>query len=254
MKLPHTLLLRLIGPMQSWGYRSRFEVRDTGLEPTRSGVLGLLASACGIKRDDITTLQHWDKQLRLGVRVDLPNVQRPVLERSGFRIETDYHTAQNVMRATGKGLADTVLSTRYYLTDSRFTIGIESSNVALLEKFDQSIKNPVWTLCLGRKSFPLSLPPWLPGGGLCRDTTLLDALKTSPFPLLSWKEHLPKKVRFVIEPSSQGDDELPEGITMRLNDRPFSYSSRQFGIPAVKTFTLDSNECGMEAQQCFYQR
>ena len=37
-----TLLLRLAGPMQSWGVQSRFSVRDTGLEPSKSGVIGLL--------------------------------------------------------------------------------------------------------------------------------------------------------------------------------------------------------------------
>ena len=36
------LLMRLAGPMQSWGTRSRFSNRDTGLEPSRSGVIGLL--------------------------------------------------------------------------------------------------------------------------------------------------------------------------------------------------------------------
>ena len=38
------LLLRLSGPMQSWGVQSRFTVRDTGLEPSKSGVVGLIAA------------------------------------------------------------------------------------------------------------------------------------------------------------------------------------------------------------------
>ncbi|MCA9878634.1 MAG: CRISPR-associated protein Cas5, partial [Thermomicrobiales bacterium] len=36
----HTVLLRLAGPMQSWGTQSRFLERDTGMEPSKSGVLG----------------------------------------------------------------------------------------------------------------------------------------------------------------------------------------------------------------------
>ena len=32
-----TLLMRLAGPMQSWGTQSRFTVRDTGREPSKSG-------------------------------------------------------------------------------------------------------------------------------------------------------------------------------------------------------------------------
>ena len=45
------LLLRLAGPMQSWGVESRFTVRDTGLEPSKSGVVGLLCAALGRRRD-----------------------------------------------------------------------------------------------------------------------------------------------------------------------------------------------------------
>ena len=38
------LLLRLAGPMQAWGDASRFTTRQTRTEPTKSGVLGLLAA------------------------------------------------------------------------------------------------------------------------------------------------------------------------------------------------------------------
>ena len=47
------LLLRLAGQMQSWGTQSRFSNRDTDLEPSKSGVIGLLCAAMGIPRDDM---------------------------------------------------------------------------------------------------------------------------------------------------------------------------------------------------------
>ena len=37
-----TLLLRLAGPLQSWGTDSKFEVRRTENEPSKSGVIGLV--------------------------------------------------------------------------------------------------------------------------------------------------------------------------------------------------------------------
>ena len=46
------LLLRLAGPLQSWGMLSHFNERDTARFPTRSGVIGLLAAALGIARDE----------------------------------------------------------------------------------------------------------------------------------------------------------------------------------------------------------
>jgi CRISPR system Cascade subunit CasD len=52
-----TLLLRLVGPMQSWGTTSRFDQRDTGKEPSKSGVIGLVAAALGIDRENWTDLE-----------------------------------------------------------------------------------------------------------------------------------------------------------------------------------------------------
>ena len=75
------LLLRLAGPMQSWGTQSRFTVRDTGLEPSKSGVVGLLCSAMGSPRDDEATVLRL-AQCRMGVRVD----------REGI-LSRDFHTA-----------------------------------------------------------------------------------------------------------------------------------------------------------------
>lgn len=43
-----TLLLRLAAPLQAWGADSKFETRKTAREPTKSGVIGLLAAALGL--------------------------------------------------------------------------------------------------------------------------------------------------------------------------------------------------------------
>src|SRR5579864_5026868 len=79
-----TLLLRLAGPMQSWGTQSRFTVRDTGREPSKSGVIGLVCAALGRRRDapldDLV-------QLTMGTRVD----------RDGI-VKVDYHTAGGAHR------------------------------------------------------------------------------------------------------------------------------------------------------------
>ena len=45
------LLLRLEGPLQSWGGRARWDVRDTGRIPTKSGIVGLLGCALDIGRE-----------------------------------------------------------------------------------------------------------------------------------------------------------------------------------------------------------
>src|SRR5437667_5099684 len=44
------LALQLDGPMQSWGFASRFTRRATALFPTKSGIIGLLAAAMGVDK------------------------------------------------------------------------------------------------------------------------------------------------------------------------------------------------------------
>jgi CRISPR system Cascade subunit CasD len=144
MSQSYTLLLRIEGPMQSWGYRSRFDYRDTALEPTRSGVIGLICAAMGIARGE--DISRFDA-IRMGVRVDKEG-----------RPGRDYHTALDVIRADGSG-TETVVSRRDYLADASFTVGLQSDNEALLEEIAAALRNPAWLLFLGRKAFPLARPP-----------------------------------------------------------------------------------------------
>ena len=101
-----TLLLLLAGPLQAWGDSSRFSRRDTRMVPTKSGVLGLLAAAQGLRRTDpLEDLVH----LRFGVRSDQPG-----------SLQRDFQTA--IDWRTGKSMP---LSYRYYLADARFVAGVE---------------------------------------------------------------------------------------------------------------------------------
>lgn len=126
-----TLLLRLAGPMQSWGATSRFTRRTTEHAPTRSGVIGLLAAAQGLRRTD--PLEDL-LSLRFGVRVDQPG-----------RVERDFHTA---VPAAGKPLP---LTERFYLTDAVFVAAVEGDD-DLVRTLDEALRHPVFPLSLGRRS------------------------------------------------------------------------------------------------------
>ena len=78
-----TLLLRLAAPLQAWGVDSKFEIRKTNREPTKSGVLGLLAAALGLRREDEEGMRELGA-LRFAVRVD---------QEGGLLV--DFHTANN---------------------------------------------------------------------------------------------------------------------------------------------------------------
>ncbi|MER7003890.1 type I-E CRISPR-associated protein Cas5/CasD [Dactylosporangium sp. NPDC000555] len=135
-----TLALCLDAPMQSWGVRSRGNIRDTGREPSKSGVVGLLGAALGVARDDTARIAEL-AGLRMGVRVD----------REGI-LERDYHTVQNVPITTG-GKHRTAVSHRYYLADALFLVVLECEDEALLGRIDESLRRPVWPLFFGRRAF-----------------------------------------------------------------------------------------------------
>jgi len=164
------LLLRLEGPMQSWGIRARWDVRDTGLEPTKSGVIGLIGCAMGLRRTD-PALEELDQSLRFGVRVDRPGVIS-----TDYQTVTGYHrTASGGYKCRGNRVAKTletareydeftVVSHREYLYDARFLVGLavcpdrRRDNPTLLEQVFDSLTRPKWPLYLGRKSCVPSRP------------------------------------------------------------------------------------------------
>ena len=203
------LLLRLSGPMQSWGVQSHFSVRDTGLEPSKSGVAGLLCAALGRRRDepldDLTALV-------MGVRVDEEG-----------KLSRDFHTAMNVLRARG-GIKDTEPSTRYYLADARFLVGLEGDDLELLGRLHAALRDPHWPLYLGRKAFVPGEPVWLPDGLRPRDA-LEAALRTYPWIAPRFRQPS-DQVRLVLED--------PNGPEVRP-DQPLSFAERRFAPRWVRT-------------------
>ena len=209
--MKHTLLLRLKAPMQSWGMTSRFSIRDTAKEPSKSGVIGLLCAALGISRDEANTNNPtFDAltKLKFGVRVNQEGV-----------VQRDYHTAQNIAKADG-GIKETELSTRWYLADADFLVGFESEYISFLETLQNAVKHPQWQLFLGRKSFVPSVPVFLAKDGI-QNGNLEDVL--SKFEL---GDSETKEMRFVIE-SEQG--------TEVCQDVPLCLKTRRFSIRRVET-------------------
>ena len=207
-----TLLLRLQGPMQSWGTTSRFDERDTQLEPSKSGVLGLLCAALG--RDRSEPVQDL-AALRMGVRVD----------REGVPMR-DYQTATGVMIASGKpDLTRTVVSPRFYLSDAVFLVGLEGEDRSLLERILAALRAPVWPLALGRKSFVPGMPIALPDGLL--DLPLEAALRCWLPLVLQKPQPTPEEVRYLIEDATEG--------SVRLDQPVAAFSERSFGPRFVKT-------------------
>lgn len=183
------LALLLDGPLQSWGYTSRFDRRTTALHPTRSGVLGLIAAAMGIDKhapDETEQLRRLNP-----LRVTTLSLGRQ--DQRGDTLPTrrleDYHTVTGIRRASGKVDEDATVQTyRHYLLDARFGVLLEGP-VTLLEEIASALRDPKWGVWFGRKSCLPARPVLAAGPGerlsvwaeLLRRADLTSTLKEEDF-------------------------------------------------------------------------
>ncbi|MGK5555013.1 type I-E CRISPR-associated protein Cas5/CasD [Actinomadura kijaniata] len=171
-----TLLLRLAGPLQSWGDRSAFNRRETRPEPTKSGVLGLLAAAAGRRREDpVDDL----RDLQMGVRVDAPGT-----------LLRDYHTVSDYRGrplpqagVNAKGIQKPTapakyihVTQRFYLQDAVFVAAL-TGPTELLTTLADAVQHPAFPLALGRRSCVPTQPILLE----IRHDGLREALKNVPW-------------------------------------------------------------------------
>lgn len=214
------LLLRLAGPLQSWGSASRFARRGTESAPTKSGVAGLLAAAQGRPRDaDLSDLAA----LRFGVRIDQP----------GSRLR-DFHTAHH--SDSGKSMP---ISDRFYLADAVFVAGFEG-DAPLLQALHQALLDPRFLPYLGRRSCPpsrrIDLGPPVAG-------PLEKALRSVPWQASHWYAKRLKSDAKADgpaggEPLSLLVDCSPaETPDVSIRDLPLSFDAhhRQYGLRGVRT-------------------
>ena len=143
------LALFLDAPLQSWGYKSKFDYRTSAAYPTRSAVIGMFCAALGVDRRNETRLADLH-ELKMTVYIFYPS---PRL--------VDYHTVgggwdkrkypMNVVRKADGKPGNTVVTHREYLMDTKFGIVIYTHS-SLAEELAQALRYPEWGVWLGRKS------------------------------------------------------------------------------------------------------
>ncbi len=213
-----TVLLRLMGPMQSWGTISRFDERDTGKEPSKSGVLGLVAAALGIDRENWYDLEPLCR-LRMGVRHDRHGVPK-----------RDYQTAQRVISADGSKIHDTAVTTRHYLADAAFLVGLCGEDRPLLERIHGALADPVWPLALGRKSYVPSEPIWMPDAVV--DADLRETL-------VRWPDITSPRPGAPRNPWILSLESADRSGLMKMDQPLSSFAERRFGPRFVVSEVLD---------------
>lgn len=176
-----TLIFQLQGPLSSWGEAAVGEYRPSADYPSQSAILGLLAAALGITRDDEAGQRALRASCRMAVGVLSPG-----------RLLRDFHTAQVPGRADlkkrpqatrrdelalPKSDLNTILSTRDYRQDAAAVVALQALDAAQypLSSIADALRRPKFVLYLGRKS----CPPAAPLHPLILDDTTVSAAMTT---------------------------------------------------------------------------
>lgn len=221
------LILRLEGPLQSWGEHSLFfQEGDTAEMPTKSGIVGLLACALGIPKDAPNEIAALSDALSIGVRAD-----RPGRMRVDFQIvhANRLQTGKHGMRAPEKSI---LVSHKRYLEDAAFTVVLSSKEETLIQKISKALQHPVWSIFLGRKSCVPTRPVY---DGLLEGDNLLQALKTIPLMEPRSAEESMKRVMVELEedaPCAHGC--LRNDVPSSRNRYFYSRLVHRFQIPIPK--------------------
>jgi CRISPR system Cascade subunit CasD len=201
-------------------------VRDTAPEPTKSGVIGLIACALGYRADE--QIRPLSEKTRMGVRCDAPG-----------RLITDYHTVgggydyPTLLTAAGKpkktpgGKPHTELTWRDYLCDASFLVALQAEDEGLIAQMAHALQHPVWPVYLGRKSCPPGRPVY---DGVGQYATLEEALAYRGG-RSEMVEKMPNTARGIIETDSLSG--------ARRRDNILSRQFRLFGPRYTQSITVE---------------
>ncbi|MDO5679097.1 MAG: type I-E CRISPR-associated protein Cas5/CasD [Pelistega sp.] len=155
------LVFRLYGALASWGVEAVGEYRATAACPTRSALLGFLAAALGIDRNDLRAQEQLSDSVFFGIK-----------QLNETQLIRDFHTT-HAPTATAKAFLPTrqaelrhravatILSQRDYVCEGVWHIAVWSQSATCpytLKMIKNALINPKYTLYLGRKSCPLGVP------------------------------------------------------------------------------------------------
>ncbi|MXJ82601.1 type I-E CRISPR-associated protein Cas5/CasD [Klebsiella michiganensis] len=237
------LVFQLYGPMASWGVDAPGEVRHTHELPSRSALLGLLAAALGIRRDEEERLNAFNQHYSFLLCAS----QEP-------RWARDYHTVQmpkEVRKAryfsrreelSDPELLSALISRRDYYTDAWWMVALSQTPDApySLEQLRDALQHPVFPLYLGRKSHPLALPL----APLLLEGSAPDVLNEAYH---QYREKFNKvNIRLAeLQPECwwEGEhDGLNANKVLRRRDRPMSRQQWTFGERTVNQGSLFNKE------------
>ena len=213
------IILRLEGPFQSWGDHSKWDDRDSGMFPTKSGIVGLIACAMGLRRGD-AALVDLSKNIRIAVRADRAGTY--ALDYQTVQGRPRLATAENGLRAADMS---NIVSPRWYLEDASFLVAVEAPE-RLIGPIEAALKAPKWPIYLGRKSCVPSRPVFE------RTTeeysSLMDALERYP---LAQRSDAGSCLRYECE-------DVTQGVACYTRSDELTAPNREFALRQIYTGTV----------------
>jgi len=165
------LLFQLYGPLAAWGEIAVGEERPSSGHPGKSAILGLLAAAKGLRRDEENT--HLAMEIGYGIAVqvtstgtylrDYHTTQVPpkmALKSHPAATRRDELAALSLYQKINPKVSGTILSNRGYRCDALYQVAVWENAKApySLSELKACLSRPHFTVYLGRKSCPLGLP------------------------------------------------------------------------------------------------
>jgi hypothetical protein len=205
-----TILLKLKGPMQSWGTSSHFETRNTDYYPSKSAVIGIIAASFGYRRDQEQKIKELN-ELDFALRVDQPGT-----------LLRDYHIAQKYKK-TGE-FERTYVTNRYYMEDAVFVAAISHANDQQVEEIYEALQHPYFSPFMGRRSCPVPLDFIIK----ITEEDAITALEKLEWQAAEWykKKYADYRAEIYADKAL-----LPQGIATMRKDYVISFSQkeRKFG-------------------------
>jgi CRISPR system Cascade subunit CasD len=176
------LILRLEGPLMSFGDQAIDELRPTRRLPGHSMLTGLIGNALGLEHREVKQLERLQERLRFAARLDRPGSALIDFQTAEIAMRDPLWTTRSVPaeRAGGENsYSGPVLRYRHYRADAVVTAALtlvpadEEPDLAAVET---AVRRPERPLFLGRKGCPPSRPIL---DGVVEASSLVDALQSA---------------------------------------------------------------------------
>ena len=137
-----TITLTLSAPMASFSSQPRLQHRLTQLTPTKSAIIGMIACAMGLGRDD--SYDH------------LNTLTVSVIDVAGGKPEQDFQTVHDAVTNDGSA-GRAAITSRHYIPDYRAVVELTGDD-DLITDVTHALQFPHWQLYLGRRAHVLDRP------------------------------------------------------------------------------------------------